>query len=93
MFIAALLASLVFVAVLPDAAWIASGRRTLRLVPVPIAVAVVWQAGWFVLLFIRVEDLNVAMPWDYQLICRWIGAVAIAGATLVGALVVVRFAF
>jgi hypothetical protein len=39
-----------------------------------------WIGGWFTLLFLRVEDLNVLAPVDYQGLCRVLSCLLIAGA-------------
>ena len=43
-----------------------------------------WIGGWFVLLFVRAEDLNIVSPFDYQGLTRIIAGLMIAGALVIG---------
>ena len=59
-------------------------RRTMN----PVAVMfTVWLTGWFGLLFVKMEDLNVLAPINYQAGLRFVAVLFIATAVIIAALI------
>ena len=88
--IAVFLAAIILVALfwwtLPDELRkMALHRAPRRAANLPALMAAAWIGGWFILLFLRGEDLQVLAPFNYQTLIRVIAvallsaAVAIAG--------------
>lgn len=49
----------------------------------PFVMFVTWLGGWFVLLFVRAEDVHVTAPVDIQAWCRVVGAVLVLVSGLI----------
>ena len=60
-----------------------------RLFRLPVVMFGGWIAGWFLLLFVRAEDLHVRSPFDYEALKRVVAAVLI----LIAAAIAVFYAF
>jgi hypothetical protein len=79
-----ILAIAVFCTYLPAEAWRVRRRQ---LIPFPITMSLAWIAGWFLLFFVRAEDLHILAPFDYQGATRVLGILLIAsGAVSAGLL-------
>ena len=55
-------------------------RRTLNL---PVLMFASWIGGWFLLLFVRGEDLHVLAPFDYQALIRVLAVALICVAVAI----------
>lgn len=51
-----------------------------------------WLGGWFTLLFVRVEDLNIQAPANIQSMVRWIAICAIIFSVLFGGFTLISIA-
>ena len=82
--------ALMFCVFLPSEAWTRMGNshgRSLPIPPLPFVMLFLWIGGWFTLLFLRVEDLNIMLTNDYQRLYRWSSAaVVFVGLCLAGLL-------
>jgi hypothetical protein len=56
------------------------GRRIANL---PFLMFLAWLSGWFLILFVRAEDLQVMNPSDIQSWCRAAGALLILASLLI----------
>jgi hypothetical protein len=59
--------------------------------PLPFVMIAMWVFGWFVALFVRVEDLNVLAPTDYRVLFRGVAIVLIALSVALSVLLYVRY--
>jgi hypothetical protein len=59
-----------------------SGRR--RVFRLGEMIVVGWIGGWFLLLFVRGEDLRLSAPFDYQSLTRGIGVLMILTSVVLG---------
>jgi hypothetical protein len=75
---------------LPPEAWYPVGYRRRMFTPAA-AMCCFWLTGWFVLLFVRAEDLNVLHAFNYQKILRSLGVIAILLGFLAGVFTVARY--
>jgi len=76
-----------FWSILPSELRAEMGRHHPRgIANLPFMMFVGWLGGWFMLLFVRAEDLHVTAPIDIQGLVR-----LIAGAMIVGALAIAGF--
>jgi hypothetical protein len=81
-FVAAVIAVAIFWSVLPTEIKEESLRRSSRGVAnLPVVMFIGWIGGWFLLLFVRAEDLHITAPFDFQGMTR-ITAVAMIGVSL-----------
>jgi hypothetical protein len=87
LFAAAIALIAIFWSVLPDEVKAIAFSRVPRRVPsLPRMMFTGWVGGWFLLLFVRGEDLHVMAPFDFQGLAR-----VIAVAMICGALAIVGF--
>jgi len=71
----------IFWSLLPAELRAAAWRRHHRGVPqLPALMFAGWVGGWFLLLFVRGEDLHVMAPFDFQALVRVIALALIAAA-------------
>ena len=56
------------------------GRRIANL---PFLMFLTWLTGWFLILFVRAEDLQIAAPADIQAWCRAVGVLLILASLLI----------
>lgn len=63
---------------LPSAAFVPRRRG----LPLSWLTSACWLGGWFVILFLRVEDLHVRLPFDFQPFYRFVGGLMVTGALL-----------
>ena len=54
-----------------------------RLFRLPVMMFVGWIGGWFLLLFVRAENLHVRSPFDYEALNRIVAAVLIFTAAVI----------
>lgn len=82
LFVLAVVSIAIFWSLLPAEIKEAAFRRNRRgVASLPVMMFIGWVGGWFLLLFVRGEDLHVTAPFDFQALSRVI-AVAMICASL-----------
>jgi hypothetical protein len=57
----------------------------------PLDMAIAWTAGWFITLFVRIEDLNVMTPMNYQALCWFVGSVLIGASVIMAGVLLIPY--
>lgn len=50
----------------PETTQYIPGRFKRRFIPLSVYMVIAWTAGWFMLLFVRVQDMKLTAPFPYQ---------------------------